>query len=347
MDCASTRRRSATISPRWPTICGPPPTALPVAGSGAVRVDSRLAAACRRRAAVGLARGQLDPRVARRHPLGDPDQRGHRRHRSRRSSTALGGTTEGLVAAQPRRRRRGASPPASPDARGEGVRQRRRRQRGRHRATDSRWRIASTTFRQRRGAALAPTRPSGSSTLLEPVSDRFVERIDATAGPNWMPTARVIGATRMITIERTRTIPAHLTRVWDVLADFDRLADWADNADHTCWLDEPARDGEMVGRARRVQAGRVVLVERITVWEPPARLAYDLGGLPPVVKSAVNEWRFAGRSGERRADHRHADHPCRLWASTAATTGRPPRRRPPGQGLRRDAGRPGRPSRCD
>ena len=97
----------------------------------------------------------------------------------------------------------------------------------------------------------------------------------------------------MTTIERSRIIPAHLTRVWDVLADFDHLADWADNADHTCWLDDPADNGEMVGRARRVQAGRVVLVERITVWEPPARLAYDLGGLPPVVKSAVNEWRLA------------------------------------------------------
>ncbi len=97
----------------------------------------------------------------------------------------------------------------------------------------------------------------------------------------------------MITTERNRTIPAHLTRVWDVLADFDRLAVWADNADHTCWLDDPLDYGAMVGRARRVQAGRVVLVERITVWEPPARLAYDLGGLPPVVKSAVNEWRLA------------------------------------------------------
>ncbi len=96
----------------------------------------------------------------------------------------------------------------------------------------------------------------------------------------------------MITTERTRTIPARQSRVWDVLADFDRLAVWADNADHTCWLDEPADDGRMIGRARRVQAGRVVLVERITVWEPPARLAYDLGGLPPVVKSAVNEWRL-------------------------------------------------------
>ena len=96
----------------------------------------------------------------------------------------------------------------------------------------------------------------------------------------------------MITVERSRTITAHLTSVWDVLADFDGLAVWAANADHTCWLDEPRDDGEMVGRARRVQAGRVVLVETITVWEPPARLAYDLGGLPRVVKSAVNEWRL-------------------------------------------------------
>ena len=48
----------------------------------------------------------------------------------------------------------------------------------------------------------------------------------------------------------------------------------------------------MIGRARRVQAGRMVLVETITVWDPPSRLAYDLGGLPPVVKEAVNEWRL-------------------------------------------------------
>jgi uncharacterized protein YndB with AHSA1/START domain len=96
----------------------------------------------------------------------------------------------------------------------------------------------------------------------------------------------------VITVERSRTIPAGRGRVWDVLADFDRLADWAPNADHTCWLDDARPDGEMVGRARRVQAGRVVLVETVTVWEPPARLAYDLGGLPPVVKAAVNEWRL-------------------------------------------------------
>ena len=105
----------------------------------------------------------------------------------------------------------------------------------------------------------------------------------------------------MITVERTRIIPTNVAWVWDVLADFDRLAEWADNADHTCWLDDPHDDGEMVGRARRVQAGRVVLVETITIWEPPSRLAYDLGGLPPMVKSAVNEWRLdaAVAGGER------------------------------------------------
>lgn len=121
----------------------------------------------------------------------------------------------------------------------------------------------------------------------------------------------------MITVERTRTIPAHLTRVWDALADFDRLAVWADNADHTCWLDDPSDDGEMIGRARRVQAGRVVLVERITVWEPPARLAYDLGGLPPVVKSATNEWRL-------RVDPADGDHTIVTLATHVDCGPRPP-----------------------
>ena len=70
-----------------------------------------------------------------------------------------------------------------------------------------------------------------------------------------------------VTVERTRLIDAPVEVVWSALADFDRLAEWAENADHTCWLDEPAADGRMIGRARSVQAGRVLLVERITVWE--------------------------------------------------------------------------------
>ncbi len=131
----------------------------------------------------------------------------------------------------------------------------------------------------------------------------------------------------MITVERSRMIPAHLTRVWDVLADFDHLASWAANADHTCWLDDASHDGEMVGRARRVQAGRVVLVETITVWDPPSRLAYDLGGLPPVVKSAVNEWRL-------KAD---ASDPDRTVATLATHVDCGPR--PPQQVVARLVGR--------
>ena len=75
--------------------------------------------------------------------------------------------------------------------------------------------------------------------------------------------------------------------VWDVLARFDRLATWAHGVDHSSALTSP---GEGVGAARRVQVGRMVLVERITVWDPPRALAYDLEGLPPVIGGASNRW---------------------------------------------------------
>jgi uncharacterized protein YndB with AHSA1/START domain len=97
-----------------------------------------------------------------------------------------------------------------------------------------------------------------------------------------------------VAVERTRVIDAPIEVVWSALADFDRLAEWADNADHTCWLDDPRPDGRMIGRARRVQAGNMVLIETITSWEPPDRLAYRLDGLPPIVRCAANEWRLAG-----------------------------------------------------
>jgi uncharacterized protein YndB with AHSA1/START domain len=121
----------------------------------------------------------------------------------------------------------------------------------------------------------------------------------------------------VIAESRTRTIASPVAAVWDVLADFDRLADWADNADHTAWLDDPAPDGRMVGRARRVQAGRVVLVETITVWEPTARLAYDLGGLPPIVKSATNEWQLD-------ADPSHTDSTIVTLTTNVDCGPRPP-----------------------
>jgi carbon monoxide dehydrogenase subunit G len=75
--------------------------------------------------------------------------------------------------------------------------------------------------------------------------------------------------------------------VWAVLADFDRISRWAEEVDHSSHLTEQV---EGVGTARRVQVGRLVLVERVTVWDPPHTLAYDLEGLPPVVGGATNRW---------------------------------------------------------
>lgn len=120
----------------------------------------------------------------------------------------------------------------------------------------------------------------------------------------------------MIVVSRSRTMPVPVEFIWNVLADFDHLAVWAPNADHTCWMDEPAADGEMVGRARRVQAGRVVLIETITAWDAPTRLAYDLAGLPPIVRTAVNEWRL------------RVDTPARTTVTLATSVdcgARPPR----------------------
>lgn len=78
-------------------------------------------------------------------------------------------------------------------------------------------------------------------------------------------------------------------QVWDVLARFDRLSTWAPEVDHSSALTERT---EGVGAARRVQVGRMVLVERITEWDPPHSLAYALEGLPPVVGGATNHWRL-------------------------------------------------------
>lgn len=78
--------------------------------------------------------------------------------------------------------------------------------------------------------------------------------------------------------------------VWSTLADFGAISRWAPNVDHSCLTTDQA-DG--VGASRRVQVGRNVLLERIVLWEPDSRLAYELDGLPSVVRSATNTWQLA------------------------------------------------------
>ena len=100
----------------------------------------------------------------------------------------------------------------------------------------------------------------------------------------------------MIEVVRERQIAAPRNEIWAALAEFDTISRWAPNVDHSCLLaDRPDPDdmtGDMLGIARRIQAGRFVLVERITVWEPETLLGYEISGLPPVLKHVVNEWRL-------------------------------------------------------
>src|SRR4051812_7154316 len=88
-------------------------------------------------------------------------------------------------------------------------------------------------------------------------------------------------------VTRSARLGASPEEVWAVLADFDRISAWADDVDHSSYL---TAQTEGVGTARRVQVGRMVLVERILEWDPPRFLAYALEGLPKVVGGATNRW---------------------------------------------------------
>jgi hypothetical protein len=88
-------------------------------------------------------------------------------------------------------------------------------------------------------------------------------------------------------IRRSTLVDATPDRVWAVLAAFDRLSTWAADVDHSSFVTDRV---EGVGTARRVQVGRTVLIERVTEWDPPDALAYDLEGLPPAVGGANNRW---------------------------------------------------------
>ena len=101
----------------------------------------------------------------------------------------------------------------------------------------------------------------------------------------------------MADIHRTRTIAARAQDIWDVLADFGSISVWAPNADHSCILFS-GPDGGPVGTARRVQIKRDTLVERITEFDPPQALAYDIEGLPRFLRRVTNRWTLAAGAGD-------------------------------------------------
>ncbi len=93
----------------------------------------------------------------------------------------------------------------------------------------------------------------------------------------------------MAEIQRTRVIAARPQEIWDVLADFGSISSWAGNVDHSCILWAGA-DGGPLGTARRVQVKRDALVERITEFDPPRALAYEIEGLPRRLRRVTNRW---------------------------------------------------------
>jgi hypothetical protein len=128
-------------------------------------------------------------------------------------------------------------------------------------------------------------------------------------------------------IHRTRTIAARAHEIWDVLADFGALSSWVPNADHSCILFS-GPDRGLVGTARRVQLGRDALVERITEFDPPRALAYDIEGLPRRLRRVTNRWTLAADAPDStvvtltstvdigpRTPHKLAEHVlCRFMA---------------------------------
>lgn len=112
---------------------------------------------------------------------------------------------------------------------------------------------------------------------------------------------------------RTRRIDAKPDEIWALLADFGSLADWVPSVSHTTLT----TGGDVgVGTTRRVQAGRIVLLEQIVDFEPGETLAYRIDGLPRVVRHAENRWRLTEVDGGTEVS----------ITSTVDTGSRPPRR---------------------
>jgi uncharacterized protein YndB with AHSA1/START domain len=108
---------------------------------------------------------------------------------------------------------------------------------------------------------------------------------------DWSPVTEVV---------RSRVITADPGDVWTTLSDFGAISRWAPAVDHSCLLGAEADDAG-VGAVRRVQVGRMTLLERVVDCQPPRLLAYRIEGLPPVLRSVSNEWRLDPDPGGTRA----------------------------------------------
>jgi uncharacterized protein YndB with AHSA1/START domain len=106
--------------------------------------------------------------------------------------------------------------------------------------------------------------------------------------------------------KKSRTIAAPVAKVWAVLADFPAIATWAPQVDHSTPATE-ARDE--IGAVRRVQVGRIALLETVVDWQPNELLAYTVEGLPPIAGSIVTTWQLTERDGRTRTTVTTTIHP--------------------------------------
>ena len=93
----------------------------------------------------------------------------------------------------------------------------------------------------------------------------------------------------MAEVTRSFDLAAAPDAVWVVLADFGSISSWAPNVDHSSLM---SGQESGVGAVRRIQAGRITVVEQVTEWDEGTALGYRIEGLPPAIKSVTNTWRL-------------------------------------------------------
>ena len=91
----------------------------------------------------------------------------------------------------------------------------------------------------------------------------------------------------MATVTRKTNVSCSLDEAWEILSAFGEISGWATNVSHSCLLSHQ-QEGE--GACRRIQTGNTSVTEHVTKWENSRYLAYEIRGLPPILKKITNTW---------------------------------------------------------
>ena len=114
----------------------------------------------------------------------------------------------------------------------------------------------------------------------------------------------------MAEIRKSVTLDARREAVWATLTAFDRIAEWAEDVDHSSLLTDQASG---VGTTRRIQQGANAITETIVNWQEPTCLAYRVDGLPPIFRQVINQWDLTEKGERTQAN-----------LTVQVTTARPP-----------------------